>query len=288
MKLQLMLMAAALVAAPAIVGAQNSFGGQGQQLPQQPQQPQPAGGGYPSQPPPGQGGWGSQPQQPQQGPGANLDQLMQVERQEFGIQPTRELHGGQMHEPTPASIPGGQIITTKGLVALIQGRQAPYYLFDVLGGPEMLPGAMAAVWVGQPGSFRDQVQQQFAQMLQQGTGGRKDTVLIFYCLSNQCWMSYNAALRAINAGFTNVLWYRGGIEAWKAAGFPTQPAQQGYPQQQPAGYPQQPGGYPQQPGGYPQQPGGYPQQPQPGGYPQQPQPGGYPQQPPPQSSWPQR
>ncbi len=40
-------------------------------------------------------------------------------------------------------------------------------------------------------------------------------------LSRECWVSYNAALRAINAGYTNVLWYRGGIEAWKAAGLPT-------------------------------------------------------------------
>jgi rhodanese-related sulfurtransferase len=31
-------------------------------------------------------------------------------------------------------------------------------------------------------------------------------------------MSYNAALRAINLGYRNVLWYRGGVEAWKAGG----------------------------------------------------------------------
>ena len=35
-------------------------------------------------------------------------------------------------------------------------------------------------------------------------------------------MSYNASLRAINLGYTNVLWYRGGIEAWKQAGLPVQ------------------------------------------------------------------
>jgi hypothetical protein len=71
-------------------------------------------------------------------------------------------------------------------------------------------------------------------------------------------MSYNAALRAINAGYTNVLWYRGGIEAWKMAGLPTQAVQQ-------QGYPQQPAqqGFPQQQG-YPQQ---QPQQ-QPQGWPQ--------------------
>lgn len=64
------------------------------------------------------------------------------------------------------------------------------------------------------------------------TGGNRETPLVLYCLSNQCWMSYNAALRAIHLGYTNVLWYRGGLEAWKAAGQATQPAQTGYRQLQ--------------------------------------------------------
>ena len=57
---------------------------------------------------------------------------------------TQQLHDGPMHGPTPASIPGGQLITTKGLAALVQGRQAPFILFDVLGEPEMLPDAVPA------------------------------------------------------------------------------------------------------------------------------------------------
>jgi PQQ-dependent catabolism-associated CXXCW motif protein len=240
---------AASFAAPAL--AQDSFGGSSQPQQQQPQQQQ----GYPQQQPPqgypqqgypqqGQGypqqqpqGYPQQGQQPGQQPGmngggANLDQLMQMERQDFGVPASNQLHNGAMHGPTPASIPGGQVITTKGLKELVQGKQTPYFLFDVLGGQETLPGAMPGAWLSQPGSFNDQTQQQFSQMLQQGTQGRKDVPLIFYCLSTQCWMSYNAALRAINAGYTNVLWYRGGIEAWKMAGLPTQPAQQqgGYQQ----------------------------------------------------------
>jgi len=72
-------------------------------------------------------------------------------------------------------------------------------------------------------------------MLERLTQGRKDVVLVFYCLSPECCMSYNGALRAIHAGYTNVLWYRGGIEAWKTAGLPT--SQQG---QQAASQRQQP------------------------------------------------
>jgi hypothetical protein len=103
---------------------------------------------------------------------------------------------------------------------------------------ETLPSAVPAVWLSQPGSFNDAIQQQVGQMLGQRTQGRKDMALIFYCLSRECWMSYNAALRSIHAGYINVLWYRGGIEAWKFAGLPTQQSAQGNLQQQ--GTPQQP------------------------------------------------
>lgn len=185
---------------------------------------------------------GPQASPPQSRDSASLDQMVQMERQDLGVLPTKQLHAGAMHGRTPASIPGGQVVTTKGLIELIQGRQVPYILLDVLGQPETLPNAVPAAWLSQPGTFTDTVQQQAAQMLAQGTQGRKDVALVFYCLSRECWMSYNAALRAINAGYTNVLWYRGGIEAWKMAGQPTQQgqtSQQGQMSQQ--GQPAQPG-----------------------------------------------
>jgi PQQ-dependent catabolism-associated CXXCW motif protein len=151
---------------------------------------------------------------------------MQLERQDYGVPATPELHAGQMHGPTPASIPGGQVITTKGLIELLRGGQVPVLTLDVLGGPEMIQGAQYAVPASQPGSFNDQTQQQLGQYLQQATGGNKQHPIVLYCLSTQCWMSYNASLRAIALGYTNVLWYRGGIEAWKMAGQPVQAAQQ--------------------------------------------------------------
>lgn len=194
--------------------AQDSFGGQSQP-PQQPQQ-----GGYSASP------YGPAPAGTNAG-GTDLDKLMAVERQDFGVKATSDLHSGAMHAPTPNSIPGGQIITTKGLVALLGNQQLGARLFDILGGAEMIPGAIPAVPASQGGSFTDQTQQEFGQFLQQVTRGNKQTPLVFYCLSSHCWMSYNASLRAINMGYQNVLWYRGGIEAWKAGGQQTQQAGQG-------------------------------------------------------------
>lgn len=154
---------------------------------------------------------------------AQLDQLAQLEQQDFGVPATTQLHNGAMHGATPNSIPGGQVITTKGLLELVQSGMQ-YRLFDVLGGNSTLPGALSAVKAAQGGSFGDNVQTEFRQYLQQVTQGEKSTPLVFYCSSPQCWMSYNASLRAINLGYANVLWYRGGIEAWQSIGMPTRPA----------------------------------------------------------------
>jgi PQQ-dependent catabolism-associated CXXCW motif protein len=153
----------------------------------------------------------------------SLDQLMAWERQDMRVAPSAELHGGAMHGPTPNQIPGGQVITTKGLLPLLQQGMA-VVVIDALGGPQTLPNALAAAWTAQPGSFDDPTQQQMGQMLRQVTRGNVATPLVFYCGGPQCWMSYNAALRAIKLGYKNVLWYRGGLEAWQRAGQPLVPA----------------------------------------------------------------
>ena len=53
------------------------------------------------------------------------------------------------------------------------------------------------------------------------TNNNLDAPIGFFCYGAQCWESYNAALRAMRLGYREVLWYRGGLAAWKAAGLPT-------------------------------------------------------------------
>lgn len=229
--------------APAAL-AQDTFpggGGAGTNYPQQPQPggygPQP-GGGYPQQPGtpygnnPGSAPMQQDPRAILQAIGPKLDSMMAQERQDFGVQATAQLHNGAFHGPTPTTLPGGQVITTKGVVELVLGQSMPYVLVDVLGAQQTLPGALPASYAAQPGSFNDQVQQQFANQLAQATQGRKDVPIILYCQSTYCWMSYNAALRAANAGYTNILWYRGGLEAWQSVGLPTMMPGQGQGQGQ--------------------------------------------------------
>ncbi len=139
---------------------------------------------------------------------------MQMELQEMGVPAQTSLKNGDLGGPTPTSIPGGRVITTPELLQLLNNRQSGAIVLDVLGSHQRLPNAVDAVAASAGGSFNDRTQQQFERQLEGLTGGRKDAPLVLYCSSIHCWMSYNAALRAINAGYSQVYWYRGGLQAW--------------------------------------------------------------------------
>lgn len=209
-------LAAALLALAAAAQAQDRFGDAPRPAGPPAAMAQPAPAGAPAMADPGRGAQG----------GDALARLESYERQDQGVAPPAGLHAGPMHGPTPASLPGGRLVTTRELVALLRGSgdAGRALVFDVLGGAEQLPGALMAVPAHQAGGFDDAVQREFGRFLQQVTQGRQDRPLVFYCASTQCWMSYNAALRAVRLGYRQVLWYRGGIEAWKQAGLPLQAA----------------------------------------------------------------
>ncbi|MDP2740597.1 MAG: PQQ-dependent catabolism-associated CXXCW motif protein, partial [Pseudorhodobacter sp.] len=52
-------------------------------------------------------------------------------------------------------------------------------------------------------------------------GGDPERPVVFFCLSD-CWMSWNAATRALNYGYTRVFWYPLGTDGWAAQGYPTE------------------------------------------------------------------
>ena len=49
---------------------------------------------------------------------------------------------------------------------------------------------------------------------------QKSDPVIFYCNGPSCRRSDNAVVIAVDCGYTNVYWFRGGIEAWKANNYP--------------------------------------------------------------------
>jgi len=45
--------------------------------------------------------------------------------------------------------------------------------------------------------------------------GRKDTATVFYCNGPKCRRSDRAVAIARDCGYTNIYWFRGGLEEWK-------------------------------------------------------------------------
>ena len=45
----------------------------------------------------------------------------------------------------------------------------------------------------------------------------KAAQLIFACNGAECWKSYKASHAAIQAGYTRVYWFRGGLPEWRSA-----------------------------------------------------------------------
>ena len=164
------------------------------------------------------------PQQPDPGPQNNLDpQILAFEMRDFGVPPTNRLRSGPMHGPTPTSIPGAQVVGTASLLDALQSGQQ-VILIDVLGGNYSLPRALMAPALASQGNFGDRTQQQATQWLQQITQGSTQLPIVLYCSDPQCWLSYNASLRVVAAGYTNVYWYRGGLQAWQMAGLQMAPS----------------------------------------------------------------
>lgn len=150
-------------------------------------------------------------------------QILSFESRDYGVPPTGHLRNSGMHAPTPTAVPGASVVSTEGLAnAMASGLEM--IIIDVLGQEYALPSAYMIPEMSSPGSFQDRIQQQTGQFLGQVTNRVADYPIILYCSDPQCWLSYNATLRVVAAGYTNVYWYRGGITAWQMAGFPVYPS----------------------------------------------------------------
>ena len=177
--------------------------------PQPPAPPQPE----PQPPVPPEPGPAPDPVQP-----SGIDpQIQAFELRDFGVPATSNLRSDQFHAPTPTSIDGAQVVTTAVLSQALNAG-AKVVMIDVLGGNYSLPGALIAPALASGGDFNDRVQQQASQWLGQITNGNPGQTIVIYCSDPNCWLSYNASLRAVAAGYTQVYWYRGGLQAWQMAG----------------------------------------------------------------------
>jgi len=64
------------------------------------------------------------------------------------------------------------------------------------------------------------VETYFREGLERLSGGSKSRTLVFYCLRD-CWMSWNAAKRALEWGYRDVVWFPDGLDAWQDFDLPS-------------------------------------------------------------------
>lgn len=140
------------------------------------------------------------------------------EDRDWNVAPTAKLRTADYHAPTPRTIPGGRVVRTAGLEVMREIRPQPY-LIDVLGGDahRTIAGAFWLAGAG-AGDMNADEARRFLDAVAKFAGGDRNRPIVFFCADSQCWLSYNAALRAIGAGYTNIMWYRGGLAAWFHAG----------------------------------------------------------------------
>lgn len=138
--------------------------------------------------------------------------------------------------PVPATLEGARVLTTEEARALWEAGGAVFV--DVLprpGRPEGLPedtfwrpkprsDIPGSVWLPNTGhgALAPDVMRYFAEGLDRASGGDADAALVLYCQA-ECWMSWNAAKRALEMGHTDVAWYPDGTDGWAAAGLPLEP-----------------------------------------------------------------
>lgn len=75
-----------------------------------------------------------------------------------------------------------------------------------------VPGALWLPDIGF-GVLSDVTEKYFTSHLTNATRGNFDHPVIFYCRSD-CWMSWNAAKRAMTYGYTAVYWFADGVDDW--------------------------------------------------------------------------
>ena len=137
-------------------------------------------------------------------------------------------------EPVPATLAGAQVLDTEAAKALWQKQGAVFV--DVLPTPKRpdnlpaetywrapprtdLPGS---IWLADTGygALSPEALAYFKSGI--AAAAKPDALLVFYCKRN-CWMSWNAARRALDEGFAPVAWYPDGTDGWQEAGLPLEP-----------------------------------------------------------------
>jgi len=139
--------------------------------------------------------------------------------------------------PVPATLRGAKVIGTDEAEAIWRSHSASFV--DVLPRPprprDLPAGTLwrdkpranipGSIWLPDTGygELAPSMAGYFANGLDRASNGDHARMLVLYCLAD-CWMSWNAAKRALVLGYSNVAWYPEGTDGWQAALLPLQDA----------------------------------------------------------------
>ena len=134
-------------------------------------------------------------------------------------------------EPTPLTLKGARVVTTAEAHELWLAKAAFVDVLPQAPRPANLPAA--TLWRDKPrqdipgslwlpdtgyGQLPTMTEDYLESGLEKASRGDKARPLVIYCLAS-CWMSWNAARRAMSYGYAQVVWYPDGTDGWAAAGF---------------------------------------------------------------------
>jgi PQQ-dependent catabolism-associated CXXCW motif protein len=135
----------------------------------------------------------------------------------------------------PATLKGARVVTTEDAEAIWHAGSAVF--IDVLPHapkpPNLPPDTVwrdkprfnipGSVWLPDTGygALAVPTEDYLRTGLSRATRSDRTKLLVFYCQAN-CWMSWNAAKRALSIGYTNVVWYPEGTDGWQQADLPVE------------------------------------------------------------------
>ena len=135
--------------------------------------------------------------------------------------------------PTPSTLKGAAVLSSAQAHALWEAKTATF--IDVLPqAPRPLNLPKDVVWRDKPrfdvpgslwlpdtgyGELASPTLEYFVAGVRKAAAEDSGRMLAFYCQRN-CWMSWNAARRAVAMGLGKVAWYPEGVDGWSEAGYP--------------------------------------------------------------------
>ncbi|MFN3622791.1 MAG: PQQ-dependent catabolism-associated CXXCW motif protein [Hyphomicrobium sp.] len=151
-------------------------------------------------------------------------------------QPAPEPQGYRMEDfrsPVPATLKGARVLTNDEAADLWNKNGGTFIdVYPQAPKPPNLPAGTfwrdpahrsieGAHWLPNVGygALSPEMETYFRGGLEALSKGKQDAPLVFFCLKD-CWMSWNAAKRALEYGYSNVMWFRDGTDGWQELGYP--------------------------------------------------------------------